>query len=263
MRMRRNENGTLPLTVLLPNIMTTLAFCCGLTGIYFAVQDKWEQAVWSVLAAAVFDGLDGRIARMLKAQSKFGAELDSLADAVSFGVAPAIINFLWCFDQWDKSRLGWVVVMAYAVCAILRLARFNAADIGAGESADWKKNFFNGMPTPAAAGLALLPLVISLGLWPGLAEYPLLIAPWLLFLAFMMVSRIPTYSFKKVHVPRNAVKLMLLGICLFIALLVVQPFITLLLLALAYVASIPMSYRKYKALAAAHAVPSADSIRAA
>lgn len=259
--MRRPRNASLPLAVLLPNIMTTLAFCCGLTSIRYAVLGQWEQAVWAVLLAAVFDGLDGRIARMLKSQSKFGAELDSLADAVSFGVAPALINFMWCFQNLDKSRLGWVVVMIYAVCAILRLARFNAADIGAGEQAEWKKNFFNGMPTPAAAGLALLPLVLSLDLMPGLREYPVVIGGWLLFIAFMMVSPIPTFSFKKIRVQRSAVGLVLLGICVFIAMLVVRPFETLMILALAYVASIPISYRRYHQLkTAADAEPAAATV---
>ncbi|HEY9348208.1 MAG TPA: CDP-diacylglycerol--serine O-phosphatidyltransferase, partial [Inquilinus sp.] len=185
---------------LLPNILTTLALCAGLTAIRYAVQDRWEQAVTAILVAAVLDGLDGRVARLLRGSSKFGAELDSLADIVSFGVSPAIILYLWMMQ--DAGSLGWLAVMAYAVCAALRLARFNTA-LDDTTLPPFAYNYFTGVPVPAGAILILMPLMISFEFSPGFWAAPLLVGLWTVFVALLLVSRVPTFSMKVVRVPQD------------------------------------------------------------
>ncbi|MFE0755868.1 CDP-diacylglycerol--serine O-phosphatidyltransferase [Inquilinus sp. NPDC058860] len=227
---------------LLPNILTTLALCAGLTAIRYAVHERWEQAVTAILVAAVLDGLDGRVARLLRGSSKFGAELDSLADIVSFGVSPAIILYLWMMQ--DAGSLGWLAVMAYAVCAALRLARFNTA-LDDTTLPPFAYNYFTGVPVPAGAILILMPLMISFEFSSGFWAAPLLVGLWTVFVALLLVSRIPTFSMKVVRIPQEYIVPVLVGVGLVATLLVTATWPTLVALGLIYVGSIFFSIRRY------------------
>ena len=227
---------------LLPNILTTLALCAGLTAIRYAVHERWEQAVTAILVAAVLDGLDGRVARLLRGSSKFGAELDSLADIVSFGVAPALILYLWMMQ--DAGNLGWLAVMAYAVCAALRLARFNTA-LDDTTLPPFAYNYFTGVPVPAGAILILMPVMISFEFSSGFWVAPLLVGLWTVFVALLLVSRVPTFSMKVVRIPQEYIVLVLVGIGLVATLLVTATWPTLVALGLIYVGSLFFSIRRY------------------
>jgi len=227
---------------LLPNILTTLALCAGLTGIRYAVHERWEQAVTAILVAAVLDGLDGRVARLLRGSSKFGAELDSLADIVSFGVSPAIILYLWMMQ--DAGSLGWVAVMAYAVCAALRLAR-TALGLLVAIPSVFAYNYFTGVPVPAGAMLILMPLMISFEFSSGFWAAPLLVGLWTVFVALLLVSRIPTFSMKVVRIPQEYIVPVLVGVGLVATLLVTATWPTLVALGLIYVGSMFFSVRRY------------------
>lgn len=240
----------LPLQRLIPNAMTVLALCAGLTSIRFALQERWEQAVVAILVAAVLDGLDGRVARLLNAQSRFGEELDSLADAINFGVAPALLLYLWSLGQ--AGVLGWIAALALAVCCVLRLARFNAG-LGAADKPPWAFNYFTGVPAPAGAGLALLPIAMGFELGGVVPGHPYLVALWSLAVAGLMISALPTFSFKRLRVPAHLVAPGLVGVGVTAAALVVQPWWTLTALGAAYVAAIALSVRQYRRLAAAAA----------
>lgn len=240
----------LPLQRLIPNAMTVLALCAGLTSIRFALQERWEQAVVAILVAAVLDGLDGRVARLLNAQSRFGEELDSLADAINFGVAPALLLYLWSLGQ--AGVLGWIAALALAVCCVLRLARFNAG-LGASDKPPWAFNYFTGVPAPAGAGLALLPIAMGFELGGVVPGHPYLVALWSLVVAGLMISALPTFSFKRLRVPAHLAVPGLVGVGATAAALVVQPWWTLTALGVAYVAAIVLSVRQYQRLAAAAA----------
>ncbi|HYD64508.1 CDP-diacylglycerol--serine O-phosphatidyltransferase [Azospirillum sp.] len=236
---------------LLPNVLTVLALCAGLTAIRFAMHGAWPQAVGAIVTAAVLDALDGRIARLLNGQSKFGAELDSLADVVSFGVAPALMIYLWALG--GAGSLGWVASLAYAVCCALRLARFNAG-LGTPDLPPWAFSYFTGVPAPAGAALVLLPMVASFELGPEVAGHPLLVVPWTLAVGLLMVSTMPTFSGKGMRVPQDYVVPALLGVGLLAASLVSQPWWTLLFLGLAYVSTFPFSVRQFRKLQKAAAL---------
>jgi len=227
---------------LLPNILTTLALCAGLTAIRYAIHERWEQAVTSILVAAVLDGLDGRVARLLRGSSKFGAELDSLADIVSFGVAPALILYLWMMQ--DAGSLGWLAVMAYAVCAALRLARFNTA-LDDTTLPPFAYNYFTGVPVPAGAVLILMPVMIGFEFSSGFWAAPLLVGLWTVAVALLLVSRIPTFSMKVVRIPQEYIVLVLVGVGLVATLLVTATWPTLVALGLIYVGSLFFSIRRY------------------
>ena len=239
---------------LIPNLMTLVGLCAGLTAIRFALMGRWDAAAAAIVIAGVIDGLDGRIARLLKATSRFGAEFDSLADFLCFGVAPALVLFLWTLQTWGG--LGWAPCLMYAVCAALRLARFNAAIDGAPKPA-YAYNFFTGVPAPAAAGLALFPLFVSLqadamGLHAvgDIARFPGFAAVTLLGVGALMVSTVPTWSFKNFKVPQQYILPLLLGAGLFIAVLVSEPWAAFALIGLLYAALIPMGMRSYDRLRA-------------
>ncbi|HTH17839.1 MAG TPA: CDP-diacylglycerol--serine O-phosphatidyltransferase, partial [Magnetospirillum sp.] len=183
---------------LIPNILTLLALCAGLTSIRFGLHGAWEKAVLSIILAGILDGLDGRVARLLQGTSKFGAELDSLSDFVSFGVAPAMLLYFWTMQ--GAGGLGWAMVLLYTVCCGLRLARFNTM-LGQADLPPYAYNFFTGVPAPAAAGVVLLPMVASFEFGAGFFNRPTLVAVFLLGVSFLMVSTIPTFSFKKVRIP--------------------------------------------------------------
>jgi CDP-diacylglycerol--serine O-phosphatidyltransferase len=239
---------------LIPNLMTLVGLCAGLTAIRFALMGRWDAAATAIVIAGVIDGLDGRIARLLKGTSRFGAEFDSLADFLCFGVAPALVLYLWTLSSWGGA--GWVPCLMYAVCAALRLARFNAAIDGAPKPA-YAYNFFTGVPAPAAAGLALFPLFVSLQAdamgFPAIGDavrFPAVSASVLLAVGALMVSTLPTWSFKNFKVPQHYVLPLLLGAGFFVAILVSEPWAALALAGLAYAALIPMGVRSYNRLRA-------------
>ncbi|WP_460449565.1 CDP-diacylglycerol--serine O-phosphatidyltransferase [Alsobacter sp. SYSU BS001988] len=244
---RRRRFKPVPLRVLLPNLVTLLSLCAGLTAMRLAIEgdDKLDRAVIAILIAAVLDGLDGRLARLLKGTSRFGAELDSLADFVSFGVAPAII--LYTYSLHVLPSLGWLVTLAFAMACALRLARFNVA-IDDPMRPDWQKNFFVGIPAPAGALAGLLPVYIHLVGIERPAGFVVLEAVYALFIALMMVSRIPTYAGKTLgsRVPREWAIPLLLAVALFITLLVIHTFALLLVLTVIYLGLIPLGVRKYR-----------------
>lgn len=239
-----------PVRYLLPNLITLLALCSGVTAIRLGIEGRYELAVGAVIVSIVLDALDGRLARFLKGTSRFGAELDSLADFVNFGVAPAILIYLWSLN--DLRTMGWVVALILAVCCALRLARFNVA-LDDTEKPAWAASFFSGAPAPAGAGLALLPMYIGfLGFVSDGHTYSGLIAPYILAVALLMVSRVPTYSGKttRPRIRRDQVLPILGGGVLAIVCLIAFPWETLTLMAFLYLAFIPLSiraYRRYKA----------------
>ncbi len=232
---------------MIPNILTLLALCAGLTAIRYGILGRWQPAVVAIFLAAVLDGLDGRIARLLRGTSKFGAELDSLSDFVSFGVAPAMVLYLWTMS--GAGGIGWALTLLFAVCCGLRLARFNTM-MGQADLPPWAGNYFTGVPAPAAAGLALLPLMVTFEVGPGVADNPAVAGVFLVGVSMLMVSRVPTYSFKQVRVPQGYVVPLLVLVGLFAAFLVTEPWLTLTLVGVTYLASIPVSIRSFKRLSA-------------
>jgi CDP-diacylglycerol--serine O-phosphatidyltransferase len=239
---------------MIPNILTLLALCAGMTAIRLALTENYKGAVVAIIVAGILDGVDGRIARLLKGTSEFGAELDSLSDFVSFGVAPGLLVYVWSLHT--LLSVGWVIALLYAVCCALRLARFNS-QIGA-ELPPYAYNFFTGVPAPAAAGLAILPMLAQFEFnWDGFR------APWLSALvlaavAALMVSRVPTFSLKRVHVPREWALGVLLGIGALAALVTTEPWATMLIVGLVYLGSIPWSIKAFLRLRRA-----AEELRAA
>jgi CDP-diacylglycerol--serine O-phosphatidyltransferase len=234
---------------LIPNMFTILALCAGLTAIRFAVDEKWDAAVIALVAAGIFDGLDGRIARLLGGSTKFGAELDSLSDVISFGVAPAVTLYLWSLT--GASNLGWTVALLFAVCCALRLARFNTK-LDEVDPMPWAGQFFTGVPAPAGAGLALLPIMLSFELGDTVFRHPAVVAPVMLAVAGLMVSRLPIYSFKKVKVPHHLIVPTLLAVGVLAGLLISATWITLILIGLAYIVNIPLSIRAHARLKRAY-----------
>lgn len=232
----------IPLRTVLPNAVTALALCSGLTGIRFAILGNWEAAVLMVLAAAVLDGIDGRIARLVRGESRFGAELDSLSDAISFGVAPALILYLWSLS--NLGRFGWLVALLHALFCALRLARFNA-QIDLVEQPHKSAGFLTGVPAPAGAALALTP--VYLWLWTGedLARAPAAIAVWTVFIAILMVSSVATFG-PKIRLRQNVRFEAIVVLVALAAALVSAPWTTLAIVALAYLCSIPFSIRSYR-----------------
>ncbi len=236
---------------LIPNLMTLSAMAAGVTAIQFAFNAQWEQAVLAILIATILDTLDGATARLLKAQSEFGAQLDSLSDFLAFGVAPAIILYAWILEE--SGKVGWIAMIVYAAATALRLARFNVTQK---ELPAWKKGFFSGIPSPAGSGLALLPLIIWIQ-FPDFFEQFAFASPlvglWIMFLGAMMVSRIPTYSTKAIRMPaKMAMPVMVVALFL-IAALVHAPWQTLTVLALMYMASIPFAINHFMKLQKEHA----------
>lgn len=244
-RKRRSRLKGQSINMLIPNILTTLALCAGMTAIRFGIQGKWEAAVVALMAAGIFDALDGRIARLLRSTSRFGAELDSLSDFVSFGVAPAVMVYFWTMHL--AGGVGWALVLLFAVCCALRLARFN---IKSGESdlPPWAFNYFTGVPAPAGAAIVVLPMVMSFEFGPGIFDNPILNGAVIIATAFLEVSRIPTYSLKQFRVPQKFVLPTLLVVGLTAAFLVSAPWATCIAILLAYIASIPFAMHSFRRL---------------
>jgi CDP-diacylglycerol--serine O-phosphatidyltransferase len=227
---------------MIPNAITTLALCMGLTGVSLGVRGEWERALGAIILAGVLDGLDGRIARLLRAQSKFGAELDSLSDNIAFGTAPALILFLWSLQS--APRFGWIAALALAVCCALRLARFNAR-IDAAEQPHKSAGFNTGVPAPAGAGLAFIPIYLWLITGNDHFRDWQPVMAWTLFIAALMISSLPTYSWSIIRIRRVWRLFALAGIALLGASLIVTPWMNLLLLAALYLVMIPFALASY------------------
>jgi CDP-diacylglycerol--serine O-phosphatidyltransferase len=245
---RPHRLSALPFNRLIPNMLTVIALCAGLTAILYGVQGKWQMAVAAVLVAALLDALDGRIARLLHGSSKFGAELDSLSDFICFGVAPAILVYLWSLK--DARGAGWVIALIFAVCTALRLARFNTA-LDDSDAPAWAGNFFTGVPAPAAGGLLLLPMMLSFEFDQAFFAHPLVNAPVAIIVAYLMISHIRTFSFKRVRVPQRMVVPVLLLVGLITASLATALWLTMSVVLILYICTLPFSMRSYRRLTAA------------
>jgi len=242
-----------PMRYVLPNLVTLIGLCLGLTAIRFAVEGRYELSVIFIAGAAVLDGLDGRLARALNGTSRFGAELDSLADFIDFGVAPAMLLYFWTLNEFKSA--GWFAVMVYVVACALRLARFNVM-IDDPKRPSWMGQFFVGMPSPAGAIVVLLPIYLHLSVvsMPESALLAPALIAYVLLVAFLMVSRIPHFSGKQMgRIPREYFLPVMLGVIALLLLLATYPAEVLVALTLAYLALIPVAWRRYKALEAADA----------
>ena len=242
-RPRQRRLRGLSFNRMLPNMLTMLALCAGLTALRYGLEGKWQPAIVALVFAAIFDALDGRIARLLQGTSKFGAELDSLSDFIAFGVAPAVILYLWTMQT--AGPVGWVPVLLFNVCMALRLARFNTV-MDDDEPPAWAKGYFTGVPAPAAAGLVMVPMVLWFQAEAEWLRQPLLVGAVIIVVACLMVSKLPTYSFKNIRIQQRFVLAPMLGVGLLAALGVSAPWLTMTLIVAAYVATIPFSIRSYR-----------------
>jgi len=230
--------------VILPNTLTLIGVCIGLTSIKFAIDLKYELAIIAIILAALIDALDGRIARLIKGTSKVGKELDSLTDVISFGVAPAFIMYFWSLNNLGK--FGWLLCLIYVVCVVLRLARFN---VHSNEEPSWKDNFFEGVPSPAGGILVLTPLVYSLsGFEFFKLNFELIVPIFFVMISFLLISKFPTYSLKKIVVPRTMTIFLLFGIVLFFGLLLIYTFKLIVISSIVYLCFIPISLIHYQKL---------------
>lgn len=258
-RGRKQRLIELPISRLFPNMVTMIGLCCGLTSIRLAMDKRFEEAVGILMIAAIVDGLDGRLARLLNATSMFGAQLDSLSDFLCFGVAPVMVMYLWGLH--GIKGIGWACVLFYAICCALRLARFNTSiiDNHNNPNNEWKKNFFTGIPSPAGAMLAMLPLVTSF-YGSSVFSTPLFAALWVTLIGGLMASRVPTFAVKKLRIRHELVLPVMFIFCMYITLLLVEPWAMFIFTCIGYCLSIPFSMRHYRKLAKQHAAPAATSI---
>ena len=227
--------------IILPNMFTLVGVCIGLSSIKFAFDGKFELSIIAILVAAIIDGLDGRIARLIKGTSQVGKELDSLTDVISFGVAPAFIMYFWSLNQ--LGRVGWLICLIYVVCVALRLARFN---VSSNADPSWRDNFFEGIPSPAGGVLVLMPLVFSFSEFKFFnVNYNIIVPVLFVIISILLISKIPTYSLKKIIVPRSTTIFLLLGIIIYFGLLLIYTFNTIILSGVAYLIMIPVSSFHY------------------
>ena len=228
--------------MLLPNALTLINVCIGLSSIKFALDTKFELSVIAIIFAAIFDALDGRVARLLKGTSLVGKELDSLADLISFGVAPAFIMYFWSLNNLGK--FGWLLTMIYVVCVALRLARFN---VSSNTEPSWKDNYFEGVPSPAGGILILMPLIFSLSEINLInINYDIIVPTFFILISFLLISKIPTFAFKKIAIPRRMTIFALFGMVLFFGLLLIYTFKVLVICGLIYICLIPIGYFNYQ-----------------
>ena len=231
--------------VILPNTLTIIGVCVGLSSIKFALDQNYGLSIIALLISGILDTLDGRIARLIKGTSKVGKELDSLTDIVSFGVAPAFIMYFWTLNELGK--LGWLIVLIYVVCCALRLARFNITTYS--DDFLWKQNFFEGVPSPGGAGLVILPLVLYKSEIYNFDQYKLLIVSTIFVItSILLISKIPTYSFKRIAIPRRTTIFLLFGIGLYFGLVFVYTFEVLFITGVVYLCTIPISYLHFRKL---------------
>ena len=230
--------------VILPNMLTLIGVCIGLTSIRFALDEKFEFAIIAIIFAALFDWLDGRIARLIKGTSEVGKELDSLADVISFGVAPAFIMYFWKLNE--LGRFGWLLCLIYVSCVALRLARFN---VNSNQEPSWRDNFFEGVPSPAGGILVLTPLIVSVTSFDYIAlNYDIIVPACFIVISLLLISKFPSYSFKKIIVQRKATIFLLFGIVLFLGLLLIYPFNVIAISAVIYLLMLPISFFHFQKL---------------
>ena len=234
--------------VILPNMLTLIGVCIGLTSIRFALDGRFELAIIAIMFAALIDGLDGRIARLIKGTSKVGKELDSLTDMISFGVAPAFIMFFWKLNT--LGRFGWLLCLIYVICVALRLARFN---VNSGQEPSWKDNFFEGVPSPAGGILVLTPLIISLSGFDFFElNYNIIVPTFFILTSLLLISKFPTYSFKKIIIPRRTTIFLLFGIVLFFGLLLIYTFNVIAISTIIYLLLLPISFFHFQKIKKQH-----------
>ena len=228
--------------MLLPNALTLINVCIGLSSIKFALDEKFELSIIAIIFAAIFDALDGRVARMLKGTSLVGKELDSLADLISFGVAPAFIMYFWSLNNLGK--FGWLLTMIFVVCVALRLARFN---VSSNSEPSWRDNYFEGVPSPAGGILVLMPLILSLSEINLIKiNYDIAVPTFFILISFLLISKVPTFAFKKISIPRDLTIFALFGVVLFFGLLLIYTFKVLVICGLIYICLIPIGYFSYQ-----------------
>ena len=234
--------------VILPNMLTLIGVCIGLTSIRFALDGKFEFAIIAIIFAALIDGLDGRIARLIKGTSKVGKELDSLTDMISFGVAPAFIMYFWKLNTLE--RFGWLLCLIYVICVALRLARFN---INSSQESSWRDNFFEGVPSPAGGILVLSPLIISLSGFDYIQlNYNIIVPIFFVITSFLLISKFPSYSFKKIVIPRRTTIFLLFGIVLFFGLLLIYTFNVIAISIIINVLLLPISFFHFQKIKKRH-----------
>ena len=228
--------------MILPNALTLIGVCIGLSSIKFALDSKFELSVIAIMFAALFDALDGRVARLIKGTSLVGKELDSLADVISFGVAPAFIMYFWSLKHLGK--FGWLLTMIYVVCVALRLARFN---VSSNTEPSWKDSYFEGVPSPAGGILVLMPLILNLSeINLVKVNYDIVVPTFFILTSFFLISKIPTFAFKKISIPRRMTIFALFGVVLFFGLLLIYTFKVLVICGLIYIFLIPIGYFNYQ-----------------
>ena len=228
--------------MILPNMLTLIGVCIGLTSIRFALSGEFHLAIIAIVIAAVIDGLDGRIARLIRGTSKVGKELDSLTDMISFGVAPAFIMYFWKLNT--LGRFGWLLCLIYVICVALRLARFN---INSNQEASWRDNFFEGVPSPAGGILVLTPLIVSLSGFDYFPiNYDMVVPIFFIGISFLLISKFPSYSFKKIVIPRRTTIFLLFSIVLFFGLLLIYTFNVIAISSIIYLTLLPISYLHYQ-----------------
>jgi CDP-diacylglycerol--serine O-phosphatidyltransferase len=234
--------------VILPNMLTLIGVCIGLTSIRFALDGKFEFAIIAIIFAALIDGLDGRIARLIKGTSKVGKELDSLTDMISFGVAPAFIMYFWKLNT--LGRFGWLVCLIYVICVALRLARFN---VNSNQEPSWRDNFFEGVPSPAGGILVLTPLIVSITNFDYInLNYDIIVPAFFIVTSLLLISKFPSYSFKKIVIQRKTTIFLLFGIVLFFGLLLIYPFNVIAISSIIYLLMLPISFFHYQKLKKQH-----------
>ena len=229
-------------------MLTLIGVCIGLTSIRFALDERYEFAIIAIIIAAVIDGLDGRIARLIKGTSKVGKELDSLTDMISFGVAPAFIMYFWKLNE--LGRFGWLICLIYVICVALRLARFN---VNTGGDPSWRDNFFEGVPSPAGGILVLTPLIFSMSsIELFKIDYAIIVPTFFILTSLLLISKFPSYSFKKIVIPRKTTIFLLFGIVLFFGLLLIYTFNVIALSAVIYLLLLPISFIHYQKIKKQH-----------
>ena len=234
--------------MILPNMLTLIGVCIGLTSIRFSFNGQFDLAIIAIIFAALIDGLDGRIARLIKGTSKVGKELDSLTDMISFGVAPAFIMYFWTLSS--LGRFGWLICLIYVICVALRLARFN---INSNQEPSWKDNFFEGVPSPAGGILVLTPLIISLSGFDYIElNYNIITPVFFIGTSFLLISKFPSYSFKKIVIQRKTTIFLLFSIVLFFGLLLIYTFEVISISSIIYLAMLPISFLHYRKIKKIH-----------
>ena len=240
--------------MLLPNMLTLIGVCIGLTSIRFALSGEFHLAIIAIIFAALIDGLDGRIARLIKGTSKVGKELDSLTDMISFGVAPAFIMYFWKLNT--LGRFGWLVCLIYVICVALRLARFN---VNSNQEPSWRDNFFEGVPSPAGGILVLTPLIVSITNFDYInLNYDIIVPTFFIVTSLLLISKFPSYSFKKIVIQRKTTIFLLFGIVLFFGLLLIYPFNVIAISSIVYLLMLPISFFHYQKLKKQYADNNSD-----